>query len=570
MTPWSSAFTSAFTGAGVPFADLVDWTITIGGREVTGITVAGMRLTMGRSDPDTQPEPSTAALDLIGETDRLTWIVPRQTVTITAQVTGVPYRGTVWTGTVSDVVRTLTSRTGGWYTAVKVTAVGPTAKLARAIVGDVPWPAELDGQRVARVLTAAGFPDTPVTDPAVSVAGDPYFIYGLNTANGSWSDFWGHQISPSWAVHPMATVPAGGSWYLTNTTGAYAPGGPIPHLRVWVSGPCKIRADAFCAQLPGNAQTLNPSALFVAKQWNVPGPGVWELTGPAMTPLAGYVWAECGLAFDAQYGEAVEAIVFSGSFTRDPAADGTVTVMAQDVDRQPADTLAAAAAQTGSGVLWETRTGYLVYDAADYRRENIQPGTTFPAGEILADIETVATAAETANTIEVTYGLDGESSVIVQDAAAIAADGGPIGLRIDTDLVWTADASARADLELLRRGIARERVDSLTLFASRAAGVADPRRISDVLFLRLGAPVRFEDLPATGTGDSAWAGFVEGIEYSITRTSITANLTVSSFADAARGFTWEELTNSIAWSAVSSRLSWYNVDSVWRNVHSLT
>lgn len=569
MNPWSGEFTAAFTGA-APFADLVDWRISIAGRDITGFTIAGMRLTMGRTDPDSQPESSTASIDLVGETDRLAWIVPRQVVTVEAQVSGVPYRGPVWTGTVSDVTRTLRKRTGGWYTTVQVTAVGPVAKLARSIVGDTPWPQELDGERVDRVLTAAGFPSPPATDPALAVAGDPYMIYGLNTANGAWSDFWGHQTSPAWAVHPTATIPAGGKWYLTNTTSAYAPGGAIPHLRIWVSAPCLVRGDAYTAALPGNATTLNPLATFVAKQWWIPGPGVWDLTGPQLAGPAANVWSECGLAIDALAGVEVEAVIFSGAFTRAAEAAGTVQVIAQDVDRQPAGTLTTAAAQSGAGVLWETRTGYLVYDAADYRRENIQPGTTFPAGEILADIQTVSTAAETANTIEVTYGVDGDTSVLAVDAAGVAADGNPIGLRVDTTLAFTADALVRADAELLRRGVARERIDSLTLYASRAAGVADPRRISDVLFLRLGAPVRFEDLPATGTGDPAYAGFVEGIEYQIDRTSILATLTVSSFADAARGFTWEELTNGIAWAAVSNGLTWYNVDSVWSTLHSLT
>jgi hypothetical protein len=67
-------------------------------------------------------------------------------------------------GTVTDVAVRPAPGTSSRRRRVQVTAVGPKANLGRQLVGDTPWPAELDGPRVARLLALASGVTVGATD----------------------------------------------------------------------------------------------------------------------------------------------------------------------------------------------------------------------------------------------------------------------------------------------------------------------------------------------------------------------------------------------------------------------
>lgn len=125
----------------------------------------------GRDDSDSQPEPASATVSLsVSDGDPLPGLLEiGTTIRITTTLPGVPTPFERFRGRVTDM-------NSGWEDAgyatpdtvtTQVIAVSTLADLGRRIVGDVPFPQELDGARVARVLALAGV----VLDPAFSDPG---------------------------------------------------------------------------------------------------------------------------------------------------------------------------------------------------------------------------------------------------------------------------------------------------------------------------------------------------------------------------------------------------------------
>jgi hypothetical protein len=113
----------------------------------------------GRDDPGSQPEASTAVLELVGALPSEAAIGTH--IEILAELAGVGYPR--FDGEITDVAV-------GWdtvdLTRPRIIAAGYLSRMGRRPIGDVPWPAELDGARVARILDLAGFtPDPTATDP---------------------------------------------------------------------------------------------------------------------------------------------------------------------------------------------------------------------------------------------------------------------------------------------------------------------------------------------------------------------------------------------------------------------
>ena len=122
----------------------------------------------GRDDSDSQPEASSCTLDI--STDQPgglpTMVDVGGVITVTTTLpTGQSVR---FKGRVTDISQ-------GWDDAgpatpdrpvAQVIATGSLADLGRRVVGDAPWPQQLDGARVAAILAAAGVTVSPATsDP---------------------------------------------------------------------------------------------------------------------------------------------------------------------------------------------------------------------------------------------------------------------------------------------------------------------------------------------------------------------------------------------------------------------
>src|SRR4029077_4896343 len=118
----------------------------------------------GRDDSDSQPEASSATLDLSLDTavDPFPPLEVGAVVTVSTTLAG--STSTRFAGRVTDISQ-------GWEDAgvdtpdravAQVIATGRLADLGGRVVGSAPWPQQLDGARVAAVMAAAGL----TLDPA--------------------------------------------------------------------------------------------------------------------------------------------------------------------------------------------------------------------------------------------------------------------------------------------------------------------------------------------------------------------------------------------------------------------
>lgn len=121
----------------------------------------------GREDAEGQPEAASATIDFdLTDTVLPAYVEIGADVIIETTVAATTVRR--FTGVVTDINM-------GWDDAgestpnaglAQVIAVSGLAMLGRRVVGDEPWPQELDGARVTRVLNLAGIvPDPTRTDP---------------------------------------------------------------------------------------------------------------------------------------------------------------------------------------------------------------------------------------------------------------------------------------------------------------------------------------------------------------------------------------------------------------------
>jgi hypothetical protein len=128
-----------------------------------------LAITYGRSETGEQPDPASVTIDVtVGPGTPLPEILDVGSwVRVTTTIAGTTYDR--FLGRVTDIAI-------GWDDAGtqtpdagvgQVVAVSVLADYARAIVGAEPFPQELDGERVARVLELAGL----VLDPATSDPG---------------------------------------------------------------------------------------------------------------------------------------------------------------------------------------------------------------------------------------------------------------------------------------------------------------------------------------------------------------------------------------------------------------
>lgn len=141
--------------------------VTVAGVDVSCL-VDSVTISHGRDDSGSQPEASSATLELSTNAQDL---LPAG-VEISAPVLITTSTGTV---TLERFAGRLTDITLGWEEAGEATpdagvgqlvAVGTLAELGRRVVGDIPFPKELDGARVARVMAAAGVTLNPAfSDP---------------------------------------------------------------------------------------------------------------------------------------------------------------------------------------------------------------------------------------------------------------------------------------------------------------------------------------------------------------------------------------------------------------------
>lgn len=145
---------------------LPDPIVTIAGVDYTGDVLAGVNITYGRPDVYAQPQASYARLTLLAGAAGLP-IEVTDVVKVTVADTSAT-RVRLFTGRLSDVgAKVDASGMFGTVITYELTAVGPLAILSRSLSGGSGFPSELDGDRIARILSEGFSPTWEEVDPTL-------------------------------------------------------------------------------------------------------------------------------------------------------------------------------------------------------------------------------------------------------------------------------------------------------------------------------------------------------------------------------------------------------------------
>jgi len=202
---------------------VVTLTPAAGGADVdVSCLVDRVSIRHGRDDTDTQPEPNTATFDLSLDTDEDVYpdgLDVAGVLTVTTTVPGHP-ASVRFSGKITDVDQT-------WEAAgddtpnrqvLQIIAAGPLADMGRRVVGDTPWPQQLDGARVSAIMAAAGVTLDPLySDPgtvqiiARDIDAQPALDVAQATAGDAGGIVWttrAGEIRYADSDHRRGTVPA--------------------------------------------------------------------------------------------------------------------------------------------------------------------------------------------------------------------------------------------------------------------------------------------------------------------------------------------------------------------------
>ena len=202
-------------------------------------------------------------------------------------------------------------------------------------------------------------------------------------------------------------------------------------------------------------------------------------------------------------------------------------------------TLAQEAAQSGRGVLFESEDGDIHYD--DYAARASNPTITLTANDILArGLSTAAQWSEIANDVEVTYRAGTENA---RDEQSIILYGQLTGTR-STTLHNQADAATQATQFVQTRAYPRMYPEVITCpLHTPTMSNTTRNSLIDVI---VGTGVATDELPAVfGT---SFRGFVEGINWNLTRYTADLALTVSAQSETYPHEIWYQIPPTTTWA----------------------
>lgn len=194
-----------------------------------------------------------------------------------------------------------------------------------------------------------------------------------------------------------------------------------------------------------------------------------------------------------------------------PGDPGTVTVLARDVDRQPAAALLDDLAAFTGGDAWETRAGELTWRDAR-SRSDLAPGLTLDASNVLVDPEFTKSLDGLVTDLTVYYGPDPQASIRLRDTAAPITT---LAAQVSTPLATASDAQAYATEVVGRRSRPAWSVPALGVDVLRTL---DPAQRLALLAAEPGLLVALTGMPTTAPF-SASQLWVEGWRETYTRQS---------------------------------------------------
>jgi hypothetical protein len=252
-------------------------------------------------------------------------------------------------------------------------------------------------------------------------------------------------------------------------------------------------------------------------------------------------------------GDRIDAIITEA----DPTLAGTIdtpglfTLADYTGGAANAYTLAATAAASGLGVIYETPTGLINYDDADHRTDNalLNGYLELPTTAILAQgLSTTNRLGDLVNTVTVSY--DG-GEVTVTNALSTGLYG-ELASSLTTVLADASDAADQGDRYVTLNGNPKPSISQVVL--PLANTLIDDTLVDALLNVYVGQPIRVPDLPpALG---NEFSGFVEGWTWTLNQTTAFLDLAVSDFSLSTLAVRWEFVDPTTEWDDLDPLLTW--------------
>lgn len=564
--------------------------VRVNGTVVDKNVLVAFTIRGGRNSIDTQPSASGASLTFWARNDPMTWLRADAQLTVTIDPpTGLRdlYPATIWTGTVADIERSVTrtkTRTGTTIDHIaRISATGELARLGRIVIGDTPWPKELDGPRMARIIKDAGYP-VQDPDPATQMCTDPAIWVKPGTPGGSWYTdgtptdvVITHTPGTLTFKSPFVTrtwdnIDKSWSWDSTDPkqiwTGQRSYNTLNYHTPISVRGKFRlgmlvtfataspVTIYAWSAVRPADANIGNPKA----KSTIVAVPEISAGGTVLISPVVDIPDDHRAVTFRINtYATTTYRWVGVYQPTCDP---GTVNLIPRDVDRQPATQPADTAAKSAGGVLSESRYGTPVYADAYRRTAGTTPDVVIPASAISGAALRRETSAERINRQTVTYGEAGESeqpSLTIDHAWSID-EYGEYSDRRTTDLATLEEAATFAINRINNRDRVTANWDALPVLLDSL----DEYTVYRLLTARHGAQIKITGLDAAAYGMTTWLGFLEAFtlttkrrkQSATDRTGDVLTLRLSDLRDTAQLFAWQDLAADLTWLDLDPDYIW--------------
>lgn len=246
-------------------------------------------------------------------------------------------------------------------------------------------------------------------------------------------------------------------------------------------------------------------------------------------------------------GARVAHVLAAAGLVLDPAYSdpGTVQILPRDVDSQPALDVAHDAADSASGVLWQTRASEIRYADAMHRR-GARVELQLDACDVLVTPTWKRTTEGLVNEVSIGYGATpegGEQPRYVDTRTDSVSRYGRYGVSATTALAALADAQALGQMLLVRNAMpvwvmAALPVDVKTL---------DDARTAALLSLDLHSLINLTGMPAVGGTPSAASLWVEGWRETLRWGSHDIELVVSGYCRTAPAPRWDDVSPSWLW-----------------------
>lgn len=333
--------------------------------------------------------------------------------------------------------------------------------------------------------------------------------------------------------------------YVTDVTRqiiGYGSVGSTVQIDVTVAGAlsrlAKLQSDdSYPKQFDGDRVAAILQSAFTSTWLEVAGSLTWSGVSASKT------WD----TFDPGY---VGTVATPGSFELHTYSGGAVE----------AQSLAAVAANSALGVLYETPDGFINYDDAATRLNRVgNQGWLEIDAAYIAALGTASSShtSDMVNTLTISY--KGGSTVSGSDSTSVAEFGLFAGQR-STVLESAGDANTQLNLFLTTRALPRLSIDQI-IIPLHNESLPDAVR-DDLLGVFCGTPISIPNLPSAIYGGNPFFGFVEGYTWTVSDKTATLTLRVSDYALTAIAMAWQQVPAAELWSTLSPTLIWENATVV--------